>query len=94
MVYVSKQELLELERKRVKELKAEQIFYGRTNEALTLIEQIANSYKDGKTKVLFITDGFAGGTNVGSISKAVHAAVIISLEGTKDNKQKIKRVIE
>jgi len=101
VVYVSKKEILKLEKERIEQLrnmehlkdadekaasKADSIFYGHTNEALTLIEQTAKSFKDKTTKVIFVSDEFIQGEGVSSIGKAVHERVINQLKTIKTGK--------
>ena len=92
IAYVSKKEVLKLEKERIEHLKNEDkeikdseksIFYGHTNEALTLIEQTAKSFEDKTTKVIFVSDEFVQGVGVNSISKTVYERVIEQVSSNK-----------
>ncbi|WP_375331698.1 hypothetical protein [Candidatus Tisiphia endosymbiont of Temnostethus pusillus] len=89
IMYVSQKEILKLEKERVsKELeeakinqqpKENDLFFGHINQAIELINEEAQKYKDKRTKVIFATDEFITGEGVISISRQVHQNVIENL---------------
>jgi hypothetical protein len=94
IMYVSQKEILKLEKERVsKELKEAKInqqqknqqtkesnlFFGQINQAIELINEEAQKYKDKRTKVIFAADEFITGEEVISISRQVHQNVIENL---------------
>lgn len=81
-LYVSQQEILELERSRVNNLSSsadKQLFYGKPSEAAELIEQIGESFASNKANVVFSNDKVYG-SRVRSISKEVYEQTINELK--------------
>ncbi len=94
IMYVSQKEILKLEKERVsKELeeakinqqkekqqpKESNLFFGQINQAIELINEETQKYKDKRTKVIFAADEFITGEGVISISRQVHQNVIENL---------------
>lgn len=80
VVYISQNELMTLENKRMQALPLDkqQLFVGKPEIALSLIQEIANRYDSSEIKVVF-TDSKASGRNVHSITKEVHDMLLEEL---------------
>ena len=86
--YVSYDEIMALERKRIEDLKFadndKSLFFGRAKEVIARITAIANNYRSNKTKVI-LTSGSIRGNNVRSISSEVHGKIIAELKGDSND---------
>lgn len=80
IVYVSQDEIIELENQRIKEQKLEdrQMFFGELDSAVKLATNIPQSYQNRSTKLVY-SMGVVSGKNVRSISKEVHEQIIYEL---------------
>ncbi len=87
IVYVSQDEIIELENNRIKQelLEKRQMFFGEVTEALNLVTKLPKSYRNRTTKVVY-SMGLVSGNNVRSISKEVHQQVIEELLKKKKGK--------
>lgn len=87
ILYISQDELIELEKSRIESTRNNkdlELFNGKVERAIGLIEDIAKSYNRGSSRVVF-SRGPVNGDNVRSISQAVHTMLIQSLtEGNSD----------
>ena len=87
ILYISQDELIDLEKGRIEKIKNSQdleLFNGKVERAIGLIEDIAKSYDRGSSRVVF-SRGPVNGDNVRSISQEVHTMLIQSLtEGNSD----------
>ena len=87
ILYISQDELIELEKSRIESAKNSkdlELFNGKVESAIGLIEDIAKSYDRGSSRVVF-SRGPVNGDNVRSISQEVHTMLIQSLtEGNSD----------
>lgn len=77
IVYVAQNEILELERQRVKTypLAERQLFFGEVDKAVMMAIEIPRSYSNDVTKVVYSTEAVKG-VGVRSISKEVHERII------------------
>ena len=74
ILYISQDELIDLEKDRIKKIKSStnlELFNGQVERVIGLIEDIAKSYESGSSKVVF-SRGPVNGHNVRSISEEVH----------------------
>lgn len=80
IVYVSQDEIIELEKQRIQEqpLEKRQMFFSRIEEAIKLVSLLAEQYQGATTKVVYSV-GTVKGDKVRSISKQVHSAIIKEL---------------
>jgi hypothetical protein len=78
ILYVSKQEIMKLEKERVESQKDGhgEMFFGRINEAVALMKKYAKERENKNHKVIFVGDSFVEGENVQSISKQIYTEVI------------------
>ena len=87
ILYISQDELIDLEKDRIKKIKSSsnlELFNGQVERVIGLIEDIAKSYESVSSKVVF-SRGPVNGDNVRSISQEVHTMLIQSLtEGNSD----------
>ncbi|WP_375319166.1 hypothetical protein [Candidatus Tisiphia endosymbiont of Oplodontha viridula] len=80
IIYVSQKEILRLEKERISQQpKEKNLFFGKINQAIELINSEAQKYKDKRSKVIFVIDNFITGEGTLSISKQVHQNVIDNL---------------
>ena len=83
--YISQDELINLEKKRIEHEGGEQdnyqqnLFFGKNKEATELMAKLAGARQRRNTKVLF-TSGSIKSDNVRSISKEIHELVIKELK--------------
>ena len=80
--YISKSEILELEKQRVASGREEHLFLGRTDDALALMVKYAKLAQDNNTKVIFVDETLQSDSAT-SISKHIHKAVIEKLKESK-----------
>lgn len=78
--YISQMEILDLEKERVKEANASDLFFGRSDEAITLMEDLVKKRENKGARVVFSTEGIISGANVVSISEEIYSEVISKLE--------------
>ena len=74
ILYISQDELIDLEKDRIKKIKGSknlELFNGQVERVIGLIEDIAKSYESGSSGVVF-SRGPVNGHNVRSISEEVH----------------------
>ncbi len=100
--YISQMEILELENERVKDTNATDLFFGKAEEAITLMEDLVRLRESKGARVVFSTEGIISGTNVVSISEEIYSKVITSLEkqepkvledeGSTRSSQKVNRL--
>lgn len=77
IIYVSQKEILRLEKERINEQpKEKNLFFGKINQAIELINSEAQKYKDKRSKVVFVVGDFITGEGTASISKQVHQNII------------------
>lgn len=82
ILYVSQEELLDLENARVrafKDLEGKELFGGKAAKAAEIVEEEAEKYGSRNRKVVFSV-GKVYGANVRSISKEIYLEVIAELE--------------
>ena len=90
IMYVSQNEILKLEKERMRQESAHEqqnLFFGQINQAISLIKSEAQKYQDKRTRVIFVADEFIAGEGVMSISRQVHAGVIEHLVRLTNNSQ-------
>ena len=88
VVYVSQDEIMDLENKRVakESLNERQLFFGQIEKAVKLATTIPRSYHNRTTKVVY-SEAPVQGEGVRSISKEVHEKIIKELQkGITDEK--------
>lgn len=75
--YISQDELIQLEHERIRnqDLTDQQLFFGKLDEAIKLIEQIANEKVGSNNRVVF-SQGIVSGNKVKSISHEVHKELV------------------
>lgn len=80
IIYLSQDEIIELENQRIKEQKLEdrQMFFGELDSAIKLATTIPQFYQNETTKLVY-SMGVVSGKNVRSISKEVHQQIINEL---------------
>ena len=78
--YISQDELIQLERERIRnqDIADRQLFFGKLDEAIKFIEQIANEKISNRNRVVF-SQGIVSGDGVKSISNEVHEELISRL---------------
>jgi hypothetical protein len=81
IVFIAREELLNLEKERIKNTGEKDLFFGMMGAGLQkLIEESVMSYKGNKVKILYSSYGGIVGEDVRSISKEVHAKIIKTLQ--------------
>lgn len=81
ILYISQDELIELEKSRIESAKNSkdlELFNGKVERAIGLIEDIAKSYHGSNSRVVF-SRGPVNGDNVRSISQEVHTKLLEAL---------------
>lgn len=81
ILYISQDELIDLEKSRVEQRanrKGAELFNGQVERSIGLIENIAKSYETSSSKVVF-SRGSVNGDNVRSISNEVHIKLLEEL---------------
>ena len=80
IVYISQSELLDLEYKRTRNLplNKQQLFFGKSEQVIKLIEEIAAKYESPRRRVVY-TDNRVSGAQVRSISREVHSLLLKEL---------------
>ena len=75
--YISQDELIELEHKRInnQDIADQQLFFGKLDEAIKLLKQIANEKIGHGNRVVF-SQGIVSGDGVKSISNQVHEELV------------------
>ena len=75
--YISQDELIQLEHERIRnqDLTDQQLFFGKLDEVIKLIEQIANEKAGSNNRVVF-SQGIVSGNKVKSISHEVHKELV------------------
>lgn len=89
ILYISQDELIDLEKNRIESAKNSkdlELFNGKVERAIGLIEDIAKSYHGSNSRVVF-SRGPVNGDNVRSISQEVHTKL---LEALSDELQETK----
>lgn len=76
--YISKNEILNLEKRRIKGHPKEQIFFGRIEEAFDVIESEAEMLENAGNMVVF-SDGSVTGKYTKSVSKKIYQKIIEKL---------------
>ena len=78
--YISQDELIQLENDRIsnQDIADRQLFFGKLDEAIKLIEQIANEKTSHGNRVVF-SQGIVSGNKVKSISNEIHKELISRL---------------
>ena len=81
ILYVSQDEIMEQEKKRIAGFKPDEreLFFGKITEAVALAAESAKSYESGDSKVIY-SSGKVSGSNVRSISHQVHKKIIDRLK--------------
>jgi len=94
VVFVSKEAIIKAEEERVKGAlikgngnSDESMFFGKSARALELMQQIAKSYEDRRTKVLFLGSDSGVVRNGVPISSIVHAEMVRVLKTTEQKKE-------
>jgi len=91
VVFVSEEALINLEEERIKNLgkesvsgsSAESIFFGKSDIAIKKMEQIAKSFENRRTKVLFVSNKKGLARNGTEISNIVHKELVKVLSAEK-----------
>ena len=86
VVYIAREELLNLEKERIRASGEKDLFFGMIgNELQKLIEETVMAYKSRGVKIIYSSYGGIFGRDVRSISGEVHAKIIQILQ-SKSNK--------
>ena len=89
VVYIAREELLNLEKERIRASGEKDLFFGMIgNELQKLIEETVMAYKSRQVKIIYSSYGGIVGQDVRSISGEVHAKIIQTLQsgtGKKDS---------
>ena len=86
VVYIAREELLNLEKERIRASGEKDLFFGMVgNELQKLIEETVMAYKSRQVKIIYSSYGGIVGQDVRSISGEVHAKIIQTLQ-SKSNK--------
>ena len=86
VVYIAREELLNLEKERIRASGEKDLFFGMIgNELQKLIEETVMAYKSRQVKIIYSSYGGITGSDVRSISGEVHAKIIQTLQ-SKSNK--------
>ena len=86
VVYIAREELLNLEKERIRASGEKDLFFGMIgNELQKLIEETVMAYKSRQVKIIYSSYGGIVGQDVRSISGEVHAKIIQTLQ-SKSNK--------
>lgn len=87
VVYIAREELLNLEKERIRASGEKDLFFGMIgNELQKLIEETVMAYKSRQVKIIYSSYGGIVGRDVRSISGEVHAKIIQTLQ-SKSNKE-------
>ena len=87
VVYIAREELLNLEKERIRASGEKDLFFGMIgNELQRLIEETVMTYKNRRVKIIYSSYGGITGSDVRSISGEVHAKIIQTLQ-SKSNKE-------
>jgi hypothetical protein len=87
VVYIAREELLNLEKERIRASGEKDLFFGMIgNELQKLIEETVMAYKSRRVKIIYSSYGGIVGQDVRSISGEVHAKIIQILQ-SKSNKE-------
>lgn len=87
VVYIAREELLNLEKERIRASGEKDLFFGMIgNELQRLIEETVMTYKNRRVKIIYSSYGGIVGQDVRSISGEVHAKIIQTLQ-SKNNKE-------
>ena len=81
VVYIAREELLNLEKERIRASGEKDLFFGMIgNELQKLIEETVMAYKSRQVKIIYSSYGGITGSDVRSISGEVHAKIIQTLQ--------------
>jgi len=83
--YISPDEILGLEKARVARTKGKQLFFGKTREAISLIQNIAKTRGNSGSHVIFTKGAYVKGKGVYSISEEVHSEVLQALRNSMES---------
>ena len=87
VVHIAREELLNLEKERIRASGEKDLFFGMIgNELQKLIEETVMAYKSRRAKIIYSSYGGIFGQDVRSISGEVHAKIIQTLQ-SKSNKE-------
>lgn len=87
VAYIAREELLNLEKERIRASGEKDLFFGMIgNELQKLIEETVMAYKSRRVKIIYSSYGGITGSDVRSISGEVHAKIIQTLQ-SKNNKE-------
>jgi hypothetical protein len=87
VVYIAREELLNLEKERIRASGEKDLFFGMIgNELQKLIEETVMTHKNRRVKIIYSSYGGIVGQDVRSISGEVHAKIIQTLQ-SKSNKE-------
>ncbi len=74
--YVSQEEILNFEKERIKSEGDTNLFFGKSADAISYIEELVKQREENGSRVVLLTEGIISGRNVVSISEEVYLAVI------------------
>lgn len=87
VAYIAREELLNLEKERIRASGEKDLFFGMIgNELQKLIEETVMTHKNRRVKIIYLSYGGILGRDVRSISGEVHAKIIQTLQ-SKNNKE-------
>ncbi len=87
ILYVSRSEIMELEKARVEQSQDSEgrMFFGEINKAIRLIREEAMKHENNYNRVIFVGDNYVEGRNTHSISKEIYEKVMHRLKTSKSS---------
>ena len=90
VAYIAREELLNLEKERIRASGEKDLFFGMIgNELQKLIEETVMTHKNRRVKIIYSSYGGIVGQDVRSISGEVHAKIIQTLQSKSNKEDKV-----